>query len=218
MNKKQNKKRIKIGCLFQIIIMLMCPISFFLSEKVLAPPIFSNIGVLQGKIEKIDRKLYDILLGKDKDGRAWYLSIEKKEEDLKIRSEDNDRLYESIGPNEVIRKGFWGNARPVGKYADYLAESRAIEKERLSLEEEKVKVAAERGGFVDDVEGKELWKQRMPLMKELEQYEKEKADFYKTEKGLLIERYSGFFYILGIVCFLLTLVFGAKRMIDTEET
>lgn len=111
----------------------MCIVSFYLFSKVFVIPSFGNISREQSQILEIDKKLYDILSKVDMFGRAWYLPIEKKKEVLELRSEENECLYDSIGSTEVVRKGFGGNMRPVGKYADYLDEIEAIGKEGALL-------------------------------------------------------------------------------------
>ena len=96
-----------------------------------------------------------------------------------------------------------------GKYLDAIE---AIGKEGALLEYEKRNVVAERGGFVDDAEVKNLWKQRLPLMQEINEYQMRKSKYLSSQKGSKINFYRGLFHIFGIICAVISFFWGAIRI------
>lgn len=209
-NKKELK--VKLGWIVQIFILFICIFSFYLSNKVFVIPIFGDIYKEQSQISEIDKELYDILSKVDADGRAWYLAVEKKEQELKLKMEEADKLYESIRPTEVIKKGVGSNMRSVGKYAKVEDMRKAIGDARIKLDSEKKQIAALRGGLVDYVEVKDLWKQRLPLMKEVNEYQRRKSEYLSSQKGSRTSFYKDIFFVIGLISALLSVFLVAYRI------
>ncbi|MBU0469304.1 MAG: hypothetical protein KKD07_06195 [Candidatus Omnitrophica bacterium] len=188
-----------------IFLLLISVVSFYLYAKVFVIPDSFREG--QRGTYEIDIKLYNVLSTVDSDGRAWYLPIEKKEQELNLRREDAERFYESIGPTEVIKRGIGSNMRPVGKYRSYLNMLEEIGKERGWLEYEKRKAAEARGGSVKHPEVEVLWVQRVLQKKENDKHEQLKSEYFNSQEGSKTRFYNNFFFMLGYIFTLLFVMF-----------
>ena len=74
-----------------------------------------------------------------------------------------------------------------------------IAKDRIKWQSEKNRIVKERGPLVDNEEVKALWAQRLPFVKDIDEYEGRIEEYNKSPKGRLNNFISGFFIILGVL-------------------
>ncbi|HBG60394.1 MAG: hypothetical protein A2Y03_00385 [Omnitrophica WOR_2 bacterium GWF2_38_59] len=196
-NKRQKNK--KFGCLVIIISIVTVIISFNIFPKFQRPS-FGNISPQISKISEIYEKLYEVLERVDIEKADLYAAIKKEDFDLNWKTQQADILYDSIPEGEIIKKGLGsGSLAPVGKYKKVVKLREQIAKDRIKWQSEKNRIVKERGPLVDNEEVKALWAQRLPFVKDIDEYEGRIEEYNKSPKGRLNNFISGFFIILGVL-------------------